>query len=122
MLTELAKRMAIFYSSSFAASMFSGYLQAGIYRGLDGVLGLEGWRWLFIICGCISVPGACWGFWAVPDTPHTTRARWMSPEDKSQYAARMDAVDREKPRKVTVARLRKLMTHWPIYIMPLTYM
>lgn len=40
--SELAKRIAIFYSASYAASMFSGYLQAGIYRGLDGRLGLAG--------------------------------------------------------------------------------
>ncbi|TVY17249.1 Pantothenate transporter liz1 [Lachnellula arida] len=39
---ELAKRIAIFYSASYAASMFSGYLQAGIYKGMDGHLGLAG--------------------------------------------------------------------------------
>jgi hypothetical protein len=30
-------------------SMFSGYFQAAAYRGLNGVLGRAGWRWLFII-------------------------------------------------------------------------
>jgi MFS transporter, ACS family, pantothenate transporter len=42
---ELAKRIAIFYSASYAASMFSGYLQAAIYKNLNGHLGLQGWRW-----------------------------------------------------------------------------
>lgn len=32
-------------------SMFSGYLQAAIYRNLDGVAGRAGWRWLFIVQG-----------------------------------------------------------------------
>lgn len=26
--------------------MFTGYLQAGVYEGLDGVHGLAAWRWL----------------------------------------------------------------------------
>ena len=53
--SELAKRAGIFYSASFAANMFSGYLQAAVYSGLDGVHGLPGWRWLFIMCGVITV-------------------------------------------------------------------
>ncbi|GKT42708.1 pantothenate transporter liz1 [Colletotrichum spaethianum] len=45
--SELGKRACIFHASSAAASMFSGYLQAGVYRGLNGVHGLAGWKWLF---------------------------------------------------------------------------
>lgn len=54
---ELSKRIAIFYSASYAASMFSGYLQAAIYSGMNGTAGLSGWRWLFIFCGIISIVG-----------------------------------------------------------------
>lgn len=46
---ELGKRASIFYSASFAANMFSGYLQAAVYKGLGGVHGIAGWRWLFIM-------------------------------------------------------------------------
>jgi MFS transporter, ACS family, pantothenate transporter len=45
---ELGKRACIFHASSAAASMFSGYLQAGVYTGLNGVNGLPGWKWLFV--------------------------------------------------------------------------
>ncbi|KAF3807357.1 Pantothenate transporter liz1 [Colletotrichum gloeosporioides] len=45
--SELGKRACIFHASSAAASMFSGYLQAGVYKGLNGVHGLTGWKWLF---------------------------------------------------------------------------
>lgn len=48
---ELTKRVAIFEQTSAIASMFSGYLQAALYQGLNGHNGLAGWRWLFIFDG-----------------------------------------------------------------------
>lgn len=47
---EIGKRTAIFASCAYAGSMFSGYLQVACLNTLDGVHGLEGWRWLFIVC------------------------------------------------------------------------
>ena len=44
--SELAKGACIFHASSAIASMFSGYLQAGVYKGLNGVRGRAGWQWL----------------------------------------------------------------------------
>jgi hypothetical protein len=43
--------------------MFSGYLQAAIYKGLEGAHGLRGWQWLFIMNGVISVPIAVAGIY-----------------------------------------------------------
>lgn len=48
--SELAKRACIFHASSAVASMFSGYLQAAVYKGLNGTGGLPGWKWLFVSC------------------------------------------------------------------------
>ncbi|KAH8600113.1 retrograde regulation protein 2 [Bisporella sp. PMI_857] len=116
---ELGKRIAIFYSASYAAGMFSGYLQAGIYKGLDGHLGLPGWRWLFIFCGVISLPGPIWGLYAIPDNPYTTRARWLKVEDRSKYIARMQKIDRRAPVPLSWAKIGKVLTHWPIYVVTL---
>lgn len=46
---EVNKRSGIFTAAGISATMFSGYIQAGVYTSLDGKLGLPGWRWLFII-------------------------------------------------------------------------
>jgi ACS family pantothenate transporter-like MFS transporter len=119
---ELSKRIAIFYSASYAASMFSGYLQVGIYKGMDGHLGLAGWRWLFIFCGVISLPGAFWGFYAIPDNPYITKARWLAEEDKSKYIKRMEEHDRRPPVKLSWAKVRKILTGWKIYAMTATLM
>lgn len=41
---ERGKRVALFYCTAALASMFSGYLQAGAYSGLDGKHGKQGWQ------------------------------------------------------------------------------
>lgn len=77
---QLGKRVALFEQAGALSSMFSGYLQAALYAGLNGVGGLAGWKWMFIFDAIISIPIALWGFWAIPDLPHTTRAFYFSQE------------------------------------------
>lgn len=109
---ELGKRASIFYSASFAANMFSGYLQAAVYKGLDNVHGLEGWRWLFIMCGVITVPGALWGFFAVPDNPYTTRVWYLKEKDIALAKARMVKLDRRPFKGIN------LRTFWKVLVNP----
>ena len=58
-----------------------GSLSAGlIMQRLDGALGLEGWRWLFVVQG---VPGLLVGALVLaflPDEPH--QAEWLSGEER----------------------------------------
>ena len=99
--------------------MFSGYLQAGIYKGLDGRLGLPGWRWLFIFCGIISLPGPIWGLYAIPDNPYTTKARWLSEDNRKLYIDRMQKIDRRAPVPLSWTKVRKVLLQWPIWIITL---
>lgn len=48
--SELSRRGAFFFIASQVGSMSSSYIQAGAYSHLDGRYGIEGWRWLYIIC------------------------------------------------------------------------
>jgi len=52
---ELARRLAIVNCATAIGPMFSSYLQAAAYTGLNGVHGMAGWQWLFIIDGVISI-------------------------------------------------------------------
>ncbi|KAK1841703.1 pantothenate [Colletotrichum chrysophilum] len=119
---KLSKRISIFYSASYAASMFSGYLQAAIYKGLDGASGLPGWRWLFVFCGFISIWAPLWGFFAVPDNPFITKARWMRQGEQEKHIRRMEAVDRRKPEPLTKSRVWQIFTDWPLYVFSFTLM
>jgi MFS family permease len=53
---ELAKRSCIFHTSSGIATMFSGYLMAGVYN-LGGRGGFKGWQWYvrssLCVCACV---------------------------------------------------------------------
>ncbi|KAI0265164.1 MFS general substrate transporter [Gloeopeniophorella convolvens] len=89
--SELGKRSAIFTSSGLAGTLFSGLLQAAVYRNLNGVAGRSGWRWLFIIDGIITLPIALYGFLVFPDVPATTRAFYLSPEERLLSSKRLAA-------------------------------
>ncbi|KAF2171780.1 hypothetical protein M409DRAFT_18013 [Zasmidium cellare ATCC 36951] len=80
--TELAKRVAIWHVTGFFGQATSGFLQAGIYASLDGHLGLPGWRWLYIICGCMSLPVAISVWFLLPDYPHNTKAWYITEDDR----------------------------------------
>ena len=76
---ELASRMAIFYSGNIAASSFSGLVAAAIFE-MDGLMGIEGWRWMFIVQGALSLAVSLPAFYLLPDSPLKTR--WLSPEQR----------------------------------------
>lgn len=101
---ELGKRNGILQSAVSIAPIFSGFLQAGIYNGLNGHAGLAGWRWLFgtislangllrpllivvgsVINGVISLPIAVAAYFFLPDTPGTAKANWLFTERVRVY-------------------------------------
>ena len=83
----------------------SGYLQAAVYKSMDGKCNLKGWQWLFLIIGSIfhsfihsltvlaeicalgimSIPTGLLGLICVPDTPSTTRAFWLRPKGSTPF-------------------------------------
>ena len=52
----LPMRTAVFTSSGLLGSLFSGVLQAAIYKNMEDYNGIRGWRWLFIIDFLITIP------------------------------------------------------------------
>lgn len=120
---ERGKRLTIFYCTSSLASMFSGYLQAGAYKGLNGKLGHAGWQWLFIICGVISLPVAIIGYFFYPDFPETTRAFYIT-KAEAQLARERLVRDGMKPLGASPwdrTKIFRIMSHWQFWILPIGY-
>ncbi|KAJ4242840.1 hypothetical protein NW757_011735 [Fusarium falciforme] len=119
---ELTKRMAIFEQTSGIASMFSGYLQAALYKGLGGRHGLAGWQWLFIFDGIISIPIAIWGFFAIPDLPHTTRAFYWTKDDREYGIQRAESNGRVAPQPLTLQAIKGVFSNWRLWVFILPYL
>ncbi|RMJ11856.1 hypothetical protein CDV36_008496 [Fusarium kuroshium] len=91
---ETATRLAIFYTGNLLASSFSGLIAAGVFAGLDGRYGLEGWRWLFLIQGVITVCVAVIAFFMLPNAPLQTR--WLNQEERQLAHSRISRDTTEK--------------------------
>ncbi|KAH8669485.1 putative pantothenate transporter liz1 [Tricladium varicosporioides] len=119
--SELGKRACIFHASSAAASMFSGYLQAAVYKGLNGTLGKAGWQWLFIMDGIISAPICLAGFFLIPDLPENTRAFYLRQEDGDLARKRMDDIGRAPRQKLGWSILKRVFTRWHVWVLAVLY-
>lgn len=62
----MSKRTAFFYSASMVAGAFGGLLAGAIISGMEGMGGITGWRWLFIIEGIMTVTVALAAFTVLP--------------------------------------------------------
>ncbi|KAI1194745.1 major facilitator superfamily domain-containing protein [Nemania serpens] len=94
---ELGKRSGIFTASGLAGTLIGGFIQTGIYSSLDQRGGLSGWRWLFIIDGLITIAVAIWGFLFFPDTPATTKAFYLTDDEKALAISRVPRVEDRSP-------------------------
>lgn len=80
--SELPQRIAIFYSVGQLSSALSGLLAYAI-SFMDGLGGLPGWRWLFIIEGLPAIILACVALFGLPDYPETSK---LLTETERKYA------------------------------------
>ncbi|KAL8303360.1 hypothetical protein RB601_007867 [Gaeumannomyces tritici] len=76
---EIATRISVLYTGNILATAFAGLIAIGIFE-MDGMMGIKGWRWLFIIQGAVTFVVAGAGLWLLPDEPLTTR--WLTPEER----------------------------------------
>lgn len=119
--SELGKRTCLFHASSAAAGMFSGYLQAAVYKGLNGTMGKAGWQWLFIMDGIISTPIAIAGFFLLPDSPSDTRAFYLNADDKILAQKRMKEIGRAPRDKLGWSVLKRVFGRWHVYALTFLY-
>ena len=72
-------RVAFILASATLAGAFGGAIAYGVGH-INGVRGLSGWRWLFILEGIPSVLSSLFVWFLLPDYPET--ATWLSESEK----------------------------------------
>jgi len=111
---EVATRIAVLYTGNILATAFAGLIAIGIFK-LDGVAGLEAWRWLFILQGIATFVVALVGIYMLPDDPTVTR--WLTPEERilASERIRADTVD-EDGKVSTIVGLKQAAKDYRVWI------
>ncbi|KAI9276061.1 major facilitator superfamily domain-containing protein [Sporodiniella umbellata] len=99
--SELATRLAWFWGIQAFASAFSGLISFGIFN-LNGVGGLYGWKWLFLIDGIFTHIVGFIAIFYLPSSPVTTKGLlrgkngWFDEREESIAVTRIISDDKYK--------------------------
>jgi MFS family permease len=86
---EYRARFLAAFAIAVPVSTVIGAPISGLLLGLDGVMGLRGWQWLFIIEGIPSVLLGIVTWFYLTDRPE--KAHWLTAEQKAWLAAKLQA-------------------------------
>ena len=106
------------------AGAFSGLLAFAI-QNMDGVSGLAGWRWIFILEGIVTVVIGVFLPWILPDSPET--ASFLTEHEKNFIARRLIQDAGTTSGKVYTVEgfkwkyLKAALTEWKIYLAVIIY-
>lgn len=117
---EAQKRYSFFFSSTCLAGAFSGLIAAGIWN-LDGKRGLEGWRWIFIIEGAITVVCSAIMFFFISDFPED--ASFLSENEREFMRAKLalDSGDSSHDIKLDAKGVFAVFKEWKVWLSGLLY-
>jgi MFS family permease len=85
-------RVAAFLTLGSAIGNGTGALISGALLDLNGVLGFEGWQWIFLVTGALPVLMTVLVLRGMADTP--AQARFLSPDERDRLT---EAVARDRP-------------------------
>jgi ACS family tartrate transporter-like MFS transporter len=85
---ERARRVSAFYAAIPLSSVIGAPISGLILDTSNGVMGLSGWQWLFVIEG---VPSVLVGFLALSYlTDRPSEAAWLEPDERVALQARLN--------------------------------
>ncbi|KAH0563195.1 hypothetical protein GP486_002241 [Trichoglossum hirsutum] len=120
--SELGLRGAILFSGSQLGSAFSGLIGAVIQKTLSGALGMESWRWIFIIEGSVTILVAFCAIFILPDYPSTTS--WLSATERAVAEWRLvnDVGQLDEDDGKWEYGFRMAFKDWRVYIFAITFL
>ncbi|CAI7630366.1 unnamed protein product [Penicillium glandicola] len=119
--SELARRSGLFVMSGVLGQMFSGYLQAALFKDMDGKAGLSAWRWLFIFDFILAIPVVIYGVIFYPDTPETTTAFYLSDWERNRARQRIEEEGRAPVGKLDLTVFKRIFVSWQLYAFSIAY-
>jgi ACS family tartrate transporter-like MFS transporter len=100
--TYRTRAMALFFSATLVSN-FIGPPLGGLLLQMDGMLGLYGWQWLFVVEALPSVIMAVVVWYLLTDRP--TEAAWLRPDQRAWLSERLasERAQQEAVRKYSLA-------------------
>jgi ACS family tartrate transporter-like MFS transporter len=77
---ERARAMAFFMMASALSGVVGNPISGAVLHSMNGLGGLHGWQWLFLIEGLPSVLLGFFVLWYLPDGP--AQARWLTNDER----------------------------------------
>uniref|UniRef100_A0A060SWU6 ARAD1A08228p n=1 Tax=Blastobotrys adeninivorans TaxID=409370 RepID=A0A060SWU6_BLAAD len=113
---EYGRRGGVYYFGQMLGVLTSGLLQSAAFDNLNGVNGLAGWRWMFIISAIITFPVGIIGFWALPGTPDKCYSVFLTDDEIRLARKRMGTKHLESPKFFSKEIWKKVIFSWKIYV------
>ncbi|KAL5324935.1 hypothetical protein ACEPPN_006056 [Leptodophora sp. 'Broadleaf-Isolate-01'] len=112
--TETHYRVALFFSAASLAGAFGGILAFGIAK-MDGVGGYQGWRWIFILEGLLTVIVALAAYFFIHNYPLT--APFLSPDERAFIHARLkSSSDATNTEEFSWSNVRAALTDYKCWL------
>jgi MFS family permease len=108
-----ARILGLFIVAIPLSGIFGGPLSAYLLK-LDGVQGLQGWQWLFLVEGLPAVLLAPLVLLTIPDRPD--QARWLAPADREWLTSTLSAEQSATESRRTYSVLQALTNPWVLFL------
>jgi len=118
---ETSRRLSLFYAAALFSGAFGPLLAYGIsFISVGKGDFTQGWRWIFIIEGLITVAAGLVAPWFLADFPE--RAKWLTPRQRHIATTRVSANDKSEDFvHPTIRESMKMLLDWKLGIYSLQY-
>ncbi|OJJ64826.1 hypothetical protein ASPSYDRAFT_84816 [Aspergillus sydowii CBS 593.65] len=112
---EIARRGGCFYVGLTLGTLTASLIQAGTSSSLDGVHGLAGWRWMYIVCAIITIPIGILGYFILPGTPDKPNKLVISEKDIELSKSRLSRAGHTFQGKWSLRTLANVLRNWKFW-------
>ncbi|KIX03812.1 uncharacterized protein Z518_07365 [Rhinocladiella mackenziei CBS 650.93] len=119
---EVQKRIAFFFMTASFLSSFSNILAYGLTQ-IASDPETDGWKWIFIVEGALTIGLAILAFFIIVDFPESKRNRFLSPEEIQIVKQRLiQERGTTEAGKVTWKVIRETVSDWQVWSIATVYM
>ena len=117
---EAQKRFTFFFASTTLAGAFGGLLASAIGK-MNHIEGYLGWRWVFILEGCLTCLVSFFWFFAIPGFPEDVK--WLSEPEREFVKVRLQAEQGKstRERRITFHDVLNCFKDYKIFLGGLMY-